>query len=517
MEVWTVRAKKNMVFAIMLFMVSNFAVRGLGLLREILIANYYGTSELTDAYIIANNIPSVLFAALGSAIAATFVPMYTKVCSECGESRANQFTVHIIEALLVICSIFVLFGEVFTKQVVLLFASGFKGSLLSLTVCFSRILFPSLFFMSLFDLAGSYMQQHEEFKTIAIVPAIGNGTIIIALLVSDIFSNIYIFVWGTLLGLALQVIFYIPWLLKHGMFGHNENNIQGGHFYKDQYLRELMPMLVPVFIGAGATEINSMVDKSLASTLGAGYISALNYSYKIINLFVGIIVASITVVAFPKIAKDAGTVNFSKTNNNVINGMAIIIIPVSILLIMLRENIISILFLRGNFNSASLVITSSSLAFYAVGLPFIGIRDVLLKVCYSVQNTKISMANGIITTTLNILLDFILIHKFKQDGLAFATSLSIIASTMVLAWTLNKNKWIVASNSIKTLGQAIFAAFTSYVVTDIASSTKELTAICGNSDIIEILLVGFLFVFVYFIIMIIISKNVRSLIKFNTI
>lgn len=192
MEVWTVRAKKNMVFAIMLFMVSNFAVRGLGLLREILIANYYGTSELTDAYIIANNIPSVLFAALGSAIAATFVPMYIKVCSECGESRANQFTVHIIEALLVICSIFVLFGEVFTKQVVLLFASGFKGSLLSLTVCFSRILFPSLFFMSLFDLAGSYLQQHEEFKTIAIVPAIGNGTIIIALLVSDIFSNIYI-------------------------------------------------------------------------------------------------------------------------------------------------------------------------------------------------------------------------------------------------------------------------------------------------------------------------------------
>lgn len=517
MEVWTVKVKKNMVFAIMLFMVSNFAAKGLGLLREILIANYYGTSELADAYIIANNIPSVLFAALGSAIAATFVPMYTKVCSECGESRANQFTIHIIEALFLICSIFVLFGEIFTKQIVLLFASGFKGNLLSLTVCFSRILFPSLFFMSLFDLAGSYLQQHEEFKPLAIVPAVGNGTIIIALLVSDIFSNIYIFVWGTLIGLAFQVVFYIPWLFKHGIFRHSENNTQSGYFYKDKYLRELMPMLVPVFIGAGATEINSMVDKSLASTLGTGYISALNYSYKIINLFVGIIVASITVVAFPKIAKDAGTINFSKTNGNVINGMVIVIIPVSILLIILRENIIAILFLRGNFNSSSLIITSSSLAFYAIGLPFIGIRDVLLKVCYSVQNTKISMANGVIATTLNIFLDFVLIHRFKQNGLAFATSLSTIISTIVLIWILNKNKWIDVMDSVKTLGQAVFAAFISYVVTVIAANTKEMAIVCNNNNVIKILLVGVLFIFIYFITMVIISKNVRELIKFHII
>lgn len=450
------KIKKNKVsLTIGLIMTANFLVKFFGLLRDVLMAKYYGTTLYTDAYIIANNIPSILFAALGASIATTFIPMYSNICNKENEDSANTFTIHLMEIILFICLILTIIGEVFTKQVVFIFASGFEGETLSITIKFVKILFPSIFGMALFDLFGSYLQQHGKFSALAVVPIIGNTAIIFSLILSNLFDNIYLFIWGTLLGLTAQVFFYLPWILKAGLF-----ECTWGEFKRDTYIRELIPLLFPVFIGAAVNEINSIVDKTLVSGLEIGSVAALSYSYKIINLVIGVIAASIMTVQYPKLARlavDNNESSFRSKGESTISAMFAIVFPISILVIVFREEIIRILFQRGSFDELSVSRTALTLKYYGIGLSAMGIREVLIRLFYCLQDTKTPMINGIIGAFTNIVLDVILIQIVGLKGAPLATSISAITSVIILILVLNKRQIIHISAVLISCSRSLLA------------------------------------------------------------
>lgn len=500
---------------VVMMMVANFMVKFFGLLREILIAKYYGTSIYTDAYIIAHNIPTVLFAAIGSAIATTFIPMYSRACSEVDEKRANTFTLHLIEALFVICFVLTVLGEVFTDKVVYIFASGFEGETLDLTIRFAKILFPSIFGMTLFDLFGSYLQQHEKFSVYAVVPIVGNVTIIISLIISNYFGDIYIFVWGTLLGLLTQVLFYLPWVIKSGLFNGNIRSITN-----DGYLKDLLPLLVPVFIGAAATEINSIIDKTLVSGLEKGSVSYLNYAYKIVNLVIGVVVASITVVSYPKMARAANQIEkkgFKEISENTVMAMFAVIVPVSVLVVIFRTEIISILFQRGNFDRNSVTMTASALAYYAIGLGAMGLRDIFVKIFYCIHNTKTPMINGVVSTVCNIFLDICLIRVMQHNGAAFATSISAVIGATILFVLLGKESYLNIRVTIQSFIKTLIAGLAAYMVIELLYRNIVIKFDLGLLKIFICGLLCLAFICVYLIVQVveknIVSKNIIEWIK----
>lgn len=422
--------RKEGTLIVSMIMIANFLVKILGLLREILLAQFYGTSLNTDAYIAANNIPVVLFAAIGTSIATTFVPMYARVKEECGEKRANTFAVHMIEGLIAICAFMTLLGEILIREFVFIFVSGFEGQVLELTVSFSRILFPSIFSLALVNIMGAYLQQHSRFLAIVLSPVVGNGIIILSLFAANKIDNIYVLVWGTLIGSLLQIVFYIPCVLKTGILSRDNVSI-----FKDGHMPLLLRLVVPVFMGESVNEINSIVDRNLVSALDTGSVSALNYAYKIINLVIGVFVAAVGMVAFPKISKLAAENKLNqlrKYGSNIIITIIMVMVPIAMSLIIFRKEIVELLFQRGNFNSRSTLLTGNAMAFYAIGLTGMGVRDILTKLFYSVQNTKTPMINGIICVTINILLDVILINGIGLYGAALATGLTAILSTVLL-------------------------------------------------------------------------------------
>lgn len=443
-------------FAVSIIMIANFAVKFFGLLREVLTAKYYGTSYYTDAYIIANNIPTTLFSAVGAAIATTFIPMYTNIYNEDSEKKANTFSLHVIEIVLFICLIITLLGECFSKQIVLIFASGFKGETLNITIRFVTILFPSVFALALFDLLGSYLQQHEKFAALAIVPIISNIVIILALIVSHALENIFILVWGTLIGIAAQVIFYIPWAVRCGLFTGSWRGLAG-----DSYIHKLLILVLPVFIGEAVNEINSLVDKSLVSSLETGSVAALNYAYKIINLMTGIIAASILTVQYPRLASAAADNKgneFRSKGQNTFLAMLAILLPLSIAIIIYRVEIIQILFERGSFDSISVSRTALALKYYTIGLAAIGTREVLIRLFYCLQDTKTPMINGIICACINIVLDLISIPAWGVKGAALSTSVAAIFGMMILLGILNKRKIVYLNQLISSMIKSCFAS-----------------------------------------------------------
>ncbi len=412
------------------FMLSNLLTKVLGLLRELLLAQYYGTSSYTDAYIIANNIPTVLFAAFGAALGTTFVPMYSKIQEDDGEKRANSFAVHMIKAIIVICLGITLFGEIFIKQVVLIFASGFKGSTLELTINFSRILFPTILGLATMHILAPYLQQHGKFMPIAIVPIVGNGAIIISLALSREMNNIYVLVWGTLVGIIAQVCFYIPWIIKSGFF-----DTVGIPLKQDKYLPALIKIVIPVFIGETVNEINTIVDRSLVSGLDVGSVSALNYAYKVINLITGVIVASMGVVIYPKLSKLSAQNRkheFEKLGADTLITIILLLVPITLSTIFYSTEIVQLLFQRGNFTPEATMLTASAMVCYSIGLLGMGARDIISKLFYSIQNTRVPMINGMLCAVFNIILDLILIRFWGIKGAALATAFVALLGAFIL-------------------------------------------------------------------------------------
>ena len=74
--------------------------------------------------------------------------------------------------------------------------------------------------------------------------------------------------------------------------------------------------------------------------------------------------------------------------------------PISIGAIVLSKPIVKLLFERGAFDISATLMTESALSMYSIGLVAYGLRDIINKVFYSLQDTKTPMINGAIACLL---------------------------------------------------------------------------------------------------------------------
>lgn len=499
------RAKK-VLFTATALMVTNLLVKFFGLFREILLAQYYGTSVYTDAYIIANNIPTVLFAAFGVSLSTTFIPMYSKVREEKGDVAANSFTLHLSSIVLFICAIITIIGEIFAKQVVLVFASGFAGTQLDITISFARILFPSVFGLALMNLMGSYLQLQGKFLPISLVPMFGNLVIIASLILSNILGNVLVFVWGTLIGLLVQVLFYLPWIIRQRLF---EAPISG--LRNDKYIRELIPLVTPVFLGDAVNEINSIVDRTLVSGLSTGSVSYLNYSYKVINLIIGVVVVSLITIIYPKISKvfaEGKKEKFSTYCASSLNIIATCIFPIMFLVLFFKNDIVCILYQRGSFDAVSTSMTAMALGCYALGIVAMSIRELCAKVFYSMQDTKTPMKNGVFCAVVNIVLDILLILYFGFKGAALATAIAAWVGALLLFIKLTKLRVYKVKTSINVTLKCLVGIFVGmvflYIWRDCVLNTHASALFYYTMCVVG----GILFIMMYFGIQFLLRNNI---------
>lgn len=226
----------------------------------------------------------------------------------------------------------------------------------------------------------------------------------------------------------------------------------------------------PVFIGVAVDQINIMVDRTLASTLVEGSISALNYANKLNQFIIGLFIVSIVTVIYPmlsKLSSDNNKDEFISSISKSISSVILLVIPISIGAIVLAEPIVNLLFQRGAFDARATSMTVIALAFYSIGMVGFGLRDILGKVFYSLQDTRTPMINGAMAMGMNIILNIILVRFMGHAGLAFATSLSALICIVLLFNSLNKKigdfgQDKIIKTTIKSLVSAIIMGFVTY-------------------------------------------------------
>jgi Uncharacterized membrane protein, putative virulence factor len=195
-----------------------------------------------------------------------------------------------------------------------------------------------------------------------------------------------------------------------------------------------MVMAIPVFIGSYILQINSFVDKTLASRLPEGSVSALNYGMILITLITGLTVTVLVTMIYPKITKAYTLQDFDGFNYIIEKGtniIAIITIPFSFGILVFSDEVVQIIYERGAFDPIATSLTSSAFFYYGIGLTFYALNELLSKVFYSMRNTRVPIVCSGISVIINIILNLMLISSMGHNGLAFATSIAAIVNSLM--------------------------------------------------------------------------------------
>ena len=436
-----------------------------GFFRDIVLAQTFGAGEITDAYLTALNIPVVLFDGISAALGTTFIPIYFKIKSSKGQEEVNKFTSNILNIVILVSLVFVLLGVIFAPYIVKIFAVGFKGDVFDLTVNYSKILIFSMVFIAINGLVSSYLVASGNVYISGAITIPFNIFVIIAIIFASVTES-YVMVYGTLIAYIAQLLFQLPLLIKKGYKHRLTVNL------RDENIRQILFLVIPVFIGSYINQINAVVNRTLASTLDSGSITALNYANKLNMFAVGVIAVAISTIMYPILSKLASEGNKKLFKINIsksINMIVIIMLPIMVVMTTFSKEIVKVLFEEGSFNSHDTYLTSTALFFYSIGILAYGLKELLAKSFYSLQDTKTPVRNATISVVINIVFSIILVNIMGIGGLALASSISDTVTTMLLLISLRKKIGKIGfSYILKTFIKGAIASIVMYIIMRIA-------------------------------------------------
>lgn len=404
-----------------------------GFLRETAIAYQFGASADTDAYLIASMLPQILFVAFSDAVKTAFIPVYGEYHNQ-KDGGVFVLTAYVLLGALMLALSLVLVAA--APLLVRLVAPGFSGETYEITVRMSRILLPGLFFMGLTGLSSGVLHTKKNFIVPAL-PAYPSNLIIIAAAVYwGGRYGIMGLTWATLIAFASQFLIQLPSLIRLGVF--KKSALAWSH----PGIKKMAVMLPPVVLGGAALEIKSVVDRMFGSLLPEGSIAALNFASRIFFLPNGILIMALLTVLYPTLVDlkmEERMDEFRETLRQGLGMVVLLVTPMMVGLLVLRQPVVKLLFERGAFDAAATESTAFALAFYSLGLVAMGLQLLLTRAFYALRDTVTPMVVTFLMVGLNVLFNWLLIGPLQQGGIALGTSLAFIIS-IALLWVPLRRK-----------------------------------------------------------------------------
>jgi putative peptidoglycan lipid II flippase len=405
--------------------------RGLGLVRDIVIAHLFGAGAAFDAYTIAFTIPHMLRRLLAEgALSSAFVPVYTETLAKHGQLQANRFASNLISVGLFFFPFLVIIGILTAPYYIPFLADGFAGEKLALTIDLTRVTFAFIAFVGIAAIFMGILNSHKNFFAPALAPMAFNlGIILSAVGLSSLLTTpIYSLALGVLVGGFGMLVFQLPSLHKKFQY----------HFvidFNDGALRKLFFMMIPAIVGLAIFQINVLVDNKLASRLGDGAISALQYAIRLFQLPLGIFAVAVASAILPRLSEQMARRDSQALSETLQRGLklaAFIVLPAMAGLLVMGAPAIRLLFEHGEFTAEDTHLTFYVLACFVPGLVGYGLAQVMTRAFYAMQDTKTPMLAGALTVGVNVALNYILIGPMGVGGLALATSIAGLFNLVLL-------------------------------------------------------------------------------------
>ncbi|HOX15224.1 MAG TPA: murein biosynthesis integral membrane protein MurJ, partial [Smithellaceae bacterium] len=415
--------------------------RVFGLVRDMVIAAFFGASWMTDAFWVAFRIPTTLSRLLGEgSLTASFIPVFTEYLHKKTKEEALELAYNAFTFLSIILTFVSVLGIIFSPFIISVIGYGFVSDprQFALAVFLNRLMFPYVFIISLGALCMGILNSFRRFASPALSPVMWNLAIITsALCLRSFFAEpITSLAIGVLVGGVLQLSLQWPFLRKCGV------RLKFRFNFRHPGLKQVGILLIPATLGAGITTINVFVGSMLASMLPAGSVTYLFYADRIMELPLGVFAIAIGTAILPSFSRHTAAGNMDELKSSIsfaLRLMLFLTIPSTFALMALNTPIITVLFQRGAFDARAAVCTGQALFYYSMGLWAFSVVRVFVQSFYALQDSKWPMRAAMIAFTVNLVFSLALMYPMKHKGLALANSLSAFANVFILAFVL-RNK-----------------------------------------------------------------------------
>ncbi len=409
--------------------------RVLGLVRDVVVANYFGAGSSADAFFVAFKIPNFLRRLFAEgAFSQAFVPVLSEYRSLRDLAAVKALVDRVAGSLGLVLLAVTAVGVVGAPVLAAIFAPGFYLNdplRYGLAVEMLRYTFPYLLLISLTALSGSILNSYERFAVPAFTPVLLNLSLIgAAIWMQPLFEQpVMALALGVLIAGSVQLLFQIPFLWRLQLLPTPKLGFQ------DEGVKRILKLMIPALFGVSVSQINLLLDTLLASFLQTGSVSWLYYSDRLAELPLGVFGIAIATVILPSLSRkhaEKSTENFSRTLDWAMRMVLLIGLPAAMALLVLAEPLLATLFHYGEMTDHDVTMAAMSLRAYACGLLAFMLIKVLAPGYYSRQDTKTPVKIGIYAMVINMVLNLILIWPLDHVGLALATTLSAFLNAGLL-------------------------------------------------------------------------------------
>ncbi|GEM_PF-483469 len=402
--------------------------------KEMLTAHRFGVSAKLDVFNVAYSFPAILITLFSAALVSAIVPLYLEWRNRSSQ-EADSHATWLIFLTTAFFAVLALLCFSLSPLIIQFIGFGFGPDEKQLGIALERLLTLFIFLDGAGILFKGLLHAKKMFFHLYVAPIFVNLTIIL-FLYFDIGLDIYVLVWGFLIGTLLRTI-YMGLALRHEGFSFSTPIP-----YDPKKVNAVLFLALPLLGSELIANSNVLVDQIMATLLPAGSVSTLRYAYRINDLPIQVVIAAISRAIFPFISEEIAAGRRDNLRNIFkysLIFLGFLTIPITCLLILFSEDIVIVLLKRGEFDLEAARQTSQALVCYSLGLFFYAYTFINGTFFTALKKNKVLLYMGIVSIILNVLFNFLFMHFFGVKGIALSTSATMGVISIWFIFMLKKN------------------------------------------------------------------------------
>jgi putative peptidoglycan lipid II flippase len=449
-------AREKIVKAAGLLLVLQVVSQLLAMLKQVLIAAHFGTSDAMDSYLVAVSIVGLVALWFRLPIRQTLIPMFRYDLTLSGERKAwTNFSILFNDLAVVMLTVAVA-GGFLAPYFVSLIAPGFDAEKTALAAVLAQITMAIVVFTGLGAVLSQAFMSYERFFLPGIKEGLGNIVMILALLILSSTYGIYGLAVAAVLGGLTELVSQFPILWEKRKLYSGKVDL------RHDGVIEMGKLGFPLLISTGGTEVARITDRVFASLLAAGSLSALAFAQALVIKPFELMIRPLYRATHPHFTQLSAKQDFKTLSRQLFRYIRLVsffTVPAAIGIMALSEVLVRAVYQRGAFDEASVQLTSQAVLFYAIGLPASCIASVLNQTFFSLKDAWTPTKMALFRLGVKMVLTGVLIHPMAHLGIAVAESASHILRVAFLFVLLpEKVKRQEGWSTFKSVGQVLAAS-----------------------------------------------------------
>jgi putative peptidoglycan lipid II flippase len=386
-----------------IILMGAFAIaKMISLAQTFIIASVFGVGDEWDAFVTANRIPEQIVLLIGGGVLSyAFIPMFSGFLARGDRSGAWALASGIVNTVLLVTLALSVIGFVLAPWLVeTVVAPGFEADKVDQTAALMRILLISTVIFSVSGMVQGILHSHNHFLLPALAPILFDVGILFGVIFLIGPFDVYGIAWGAVIGSLMHLGVQVPGLIRYRMKWTPRLG------WGDPVLRRVVRLMIPRVLGLGVVAFNTLVFNNIASRMGSGAVSAFDWGYRLMNIPETLIGSAMGFVVFPTLAAFSELGDMDNKRGAMAGALRFILIatiPAAVGLILIGKPMISLLE-RGAFDAEDSQLVYGALQFFAFGLIFQSLHEVIARSFYADKDTFTPLWTALVAAVVNVVI-----------------------------------------------------------------------------------------------------------------